>query len=282
MNVLLTGADGQLGTALLETQPHGANITGITESDCDFRDPDAIDAALSRYLPDIVINTAAYTAVDAAETDVDCARQINSEAVLAITTSLPGKLVHVSTDFVFDGLQTRPYHPDDARAPLSVYGRTKAEGENHLRAGDLLVRTSWLYSARGRNFVRTMLQLMGREDRLRVVCDQIGGPTWAVSLAETIWGLIAKGASGTFHHCDAGVASWYDFAVAVQEEALGLGILENAIPIVPIASEKFPTAAKRPNFSVLDCSATRTLLEDGHTHWRTNLRRMLQVERGYG
>ncbi len=155
-----------------------------------------------------------------------------------------GKIVHVSTDFVFDGSSSRAYRPDDARNPLSAYGRTKAEGEDRLRKSDILVRTAWVYTAGGANFVSTMLRLMAEKDELRIVTDQIGAPTWAPSLAETIWDLVAKQASGTFHHSDAGVASWYDFAVAIQEEALALGVLKRAIPIMPIRYLFLPDASE--------------------------------------
>lgn len=280
--VLVTGAGGQLGRALLASVPESITATGADQADCDLADPAAIADLLAREAPDLIINAAAWTAVDKAENDEDAARAINADAVAAMVAGHPGKLVHVSTDFVFDGKSARAYRPDDARAPLSAYGRTKAAGEDALRPTDLLVRTAWVYSAGGANFVRTMLRLMREKDSLAVVADQIGAPTWASGLAATIWGLIAKGASGAFHHSDAGVASWYDFAVAIQEEALALGLLQRAIPIVPIATADYPTPAQRPAFSLLDSSKTRALLGDGYIHWRTNLRRMLIEEKALG
>ncbi|MGB3794688.1 MAG: sugar nucleotide-binding protein, partial [Alteraurantiacibacter sp.] len=174
------------------------------------------------------------------------------------------------------------YLPQDSRNPVSAYGRSKAEGEDKLRNTDLLVRTAWVYAAAGGNFVRTMLRLMRERDELRVVRDQIGSPTWASGLATTLWGLIGKGASGTFHHSDAGVASWYDFAVAIQEEALAAGLLEREVPIHPVTSADFPTPARRPAFSLLDCTGTRETLGDGWTHWRANLRTMLEKEKALG
>jgi dTDP-4-dehydrorhamnose reductase len=158
----------------------------------------------------------------------------------------------------------------------------KAAGEDAAGPDALIVRTAWVYTAGGANFVRTMLRLMATRDSLGVVADQIGSPTWAPSLAATIWGLIDRRATGIFHHCDAGTASWYDFAVAIQEEALALGLLDRAVPIRPIATADYPTPARRPAFSLLDCSATRALLDDGHTHWRTNLRAMLKEEQALG
>lgn len=282
MKVLITGAAGQLGKALVATAPADLELQAVTRQDCDLADVDAVKALVRDAAPDLVINAAAYTAVDKAESEPDLADAINSGAVAALIAAHAGKLVHVSTDFVFDGLSPRPYRPDDMRNPLSAYGRSKAAGEDHVRAQDIMVRTAWVYEAGGANFVRTMLRLMSEKPALNVVADQIGAPTWATGLAQTIWGLVAKGASGTFHHSDAGVASWYDFAVAIQEEALAMGMLDTAIPINPIPTAAYPTPATRPAFSLLDCSKTRDLLEDGYTHWRSNLRKMLKEEASLG
>ena len=183
---------------------------------------------------------------------------------------------------MFDGQSASAYRPDHQPSPLSVYGKTKAEGEKALRANDLLVRTSWVYEAGGANFVRTMLRLMKERDELGVVSDQIGSPTWATGLARTIWGLLEKGASGIFHHSDAGEASWYDFAVAIGEEAQAIGLIDRVPQIRAISTADYPTPAKRPAFSLLDCSATRELLGDEPVHWRTNLRTMLKQEAALG
>ncbi|MGB3795222.1 MAG: dTDP-4-dehydrorhamnose reductase [Alteraurantiacibacter sp.] len=282
MKVLITGAKGQLGRGLIASAPFDATLIPVDIDQCDLTDADAIHSLVQREVPDLVINAAAYTAVDKAEDDEATADAINAGAVAALVAAHGGKLVHVSTDFVFDGKSSRAYRPEDARSPVSAYGRTKAAGEDHLRDGDILVRTAWVYTAGGANFVRTMLRLMAEKPALSVVADQIGAPTWAPGLANTIWGLLAKGASGTFHHSDAGVASWYDFAVAIQEEALAEGLLQQAIPVTPIPTSAYPTPATRPAFSLLDCSKTRELLQDGYTHWRTNLRTMLKEEATLG
>lgn len=282
MKVLITGAGGQLGRGLVAAAPAGTEVHAVDVADCDLTDAAAITALVARITPDLVINAAAYTAVDKAEEDEETARAINADAVAALVAAHPGKLVHVSTDFVFDGRSSRAYRPDDTRAPLSAYGRTKAEGEDHLRPTDLLLRTAWVYTAGGANFVRTMLRLMAEKPALNVVADQIGAPTWAPGLAKTIWSLVDKGASGTFHHSDAGVASWYDFAVAIQEEARALGLLTDTIPINPITTADYPTPARRPAFSLLDASKTRELLGDGYTHWRINLWHMLREEKALG
>jgi dTDP-4-dehydrorhamnose reductase len=281
MKVLITGAAGQLGGALQRLAPAHAEINAIDVADCDLSDIPMLRARLSVEAPDIILNAAAYTAVDKAESDEATAQAINAGAVQAMAeamTETGGKLVHVSTDFVFDGSSPRAYLPDDPRNPLSAYGRTKAAGEDQVRRSDILVRTAWVYEAGGANFVRTMIRLMKEREELGVVADQIGSPTWATGLARTIWGLVDKGASGIFHHSDAGVASWYDFAVAIAEEAHALGIISRIPVIRPLITADYPTPAKRPAFSLLDCRSTRAVLGDEPVHWRTNLRLMLEEE----
>lgn len=281
MKVLVTGSAGQLGQALLATAPAGVEVAALARHQLDLADRQAIRNRILADRPDLVINAAAYTAVDKAEGEEGLARAINADAVSAMASALDetgGRLVHVSTDFVFDGTSSRAYRPGDLRNPVSAYGRTKAAGEDAAGAGALIVRTAWVYAAGGSNFVRTMLRLMRERDEVRVVADQIGAPTWAPGLAATLWSLAAQGATGLWHHSDAGVASWYDFAVAIQEEALAIGLLDRQVSVLPIPTSAYPTPAARPAFSLLDCSATRTALGDGHTHWRTNLRRMLKEE----
>lgn len=281
MKVLITGANGQLGGALQRTAPPHAEINAIDVDDVDFADEAMLTARLAVEAPDVLINAAAYTAVDKAEEDAELAQAVNADAVAIMAKAMEeqgGKLVHVSTDFVFDGQSSHAYRPDDPRAPISAYGRTKAAGEDHLRATDILVRTAWVYEAGGANFVRTMIRLMNERDELGVVADQIGSPTWATGLAETLWGLIENEASGTFHHSDAGVASWYDFAVAIAEEAHKAGLLDRMPRIKPITTADYPTPAARPAFSLLDCRATRELLGDKPIHWREHLRLMLEEE----
>jgi dTDP-4-dehydrorhamnose reductase len=179
--------------------------------------------------------------------------------------------VHVSTDFVFDGKASSPYAPDAPTRPLGVYGATKRDGEIAAGADALIVRTAWVYAAAGNNFVRTMLRLMAERDEVRVVADQIGTPTHAASLARAIWALAAAGSTGHYHWTDAGAASWYDFAVAIQEEALALGLLSRAVPIVPIRTVDYPTPAQRPAFSILDKTTTWAITGPAR-HWRAELR----------
>lgn len=285
MKLLVTGAGGQLGQALVASGPADYAIVALTRTECDLGDPASITAAIAAHRPDVLINAAAYTAVDRAESEVDLAMRVNGEAVMVMRRALDeygGRLVQISTDFVFDGSGNRAYAPDARRNPLLTYGLSKAAGEDAAGPDALIVRTSWVYAPGGGNFVRTMLRLMRERDELNVVHDQIGAPTLASGLAATIWGLIGKEATGIFHHRDAGVASWYDFAVAIQEEALALGMLSRAISIRPIPSTAYPVPARRPAFSLLDDSATRALLADAPPHWRVNLRQMLKEEQTLG
>lgn len=285
MRVLVTGARGQLGGALLQTAPLKVAVRAVDVAECDLTDAARLHNLLRDVAPDVIINAAAYTAVDKAEKDEATARAINADAVAVMAEAMEqtgGKLVHVSTDYVFDGMAASPYPPNALRNPQSAYGRTKAAGEDHVRASDLLVRTAWVYEAGGANFVRTMIRLMKEREQVGVVTDQIGSPTWATGLARTIWGLLGKGASGTFHHSDAGVASWYDFAVAIAEEARELGMIEQIPAIRPLRTDEYPTSAQRPVFSLLDCRATRVLLGDEAVHWREHLRLMLKMERALG
>jgi dTDP-4-dehydrorhamnose reductase len=189
------------------------------------------------------------------------------------------RLLHLSTDFVFDGKSNRAYLPSDQTNPLSVYGMSKLGGERQVlkaAGGGIVLRTAWVYASEGRNFVLAMLKLMREKPEIRVVCDQIGAPTWANSAAAAIWGLIeANVPGGIYHWTDLGLASWYDFAVAIQEEALLTGLLNRAIPVVPIRSAEYPMRAQRPAFSLLDTGSTRAMLEVPAHHWRHNLRCML-------
>jgi dTDP-4-dehydrorhamnose reductase len=228
------------------------------------------------------VNAAAYTAVDLAEDQPAQAHAVNDTAVgaLAAAASNAGcRLLHLSTDFVFDGKSNRAYLTTDPANPLSVYGASKLGGERHvLRSSGLgiVLRTAWVYAATGRNFVLTMLRLMREKEQVNVVCDQIGSPTWAGGIAAAIWGLVDVNAGGgVYHWTDLGVASWYDFAVAIQDEALARGLLTRAIPIAPIPTTAYPTRAVRPAFSVLDTAATRDLIKAPARHWRHNLRIML-------
>jgi dTDP-4-dehydrorhamnose reductase len=279
MKVLITGANGQLGRALQATARLGVSIIAASSAELDIGDAAAVDALLSAERPDAIFNAAAYTAVDKAESEEALAMRVNAEGVANLArgaAAVGARLVHVSTDFVFDGRSGIPYAPEAPTAPLGVYGRTKRQGEIAAGPDALIVRTAWVYGSQGGNFVRTMLRLMAERDEVRVVADQIGTPTFASSLADALWRLHAAGAKGLFHYTDSGAASWYDFAVAIQEEALAIGLLARAVPVIPIATSDYPTPAARPHYSVLDKSATFALLGGAAPHWRVNLRKMLK------
>lgn len=283
MNVVVTGGHGQVGMALSATAPEGCQVNALSRDDLDITNPTSIRKALETFAPSLVINAASYTAVDRAEEEEEQAFCANARGVGHLTKACSMQdipLVHFSTDFVFDGSQSRPYATDDEPAPLGIYGRSKLVGEQ-AALGDprnLVIRTAWVYGNHGSNFVRTMLQLMRETPELRVVSDQVGTPTHARSLARASWSLIARGVKGLHHFTDAGVASWFDFAVAIQEEALRLGLLAHAIPILPITTSEFPTAATRPAYSVLDKAATWRMLGGAARHWRVELRDMLAAE----
>lgn len=282
---LVTGAGGQLGKALMTTRPEGWQCVALDRATLDLTDVDAISRTVDAHQPDVVLNAAAYTAVDRAESEPELAHAINAAAPAAFANALAGseaRLVQVSTDFVFDGRSGGGYRPQDIRNPQSVYGISKAAGEDEAGSDSIVVRTSWVHAAGGANFVRTILRLMRERASVNVVADQISSPTWATGLAQTLWSLAGRGQPGIYHHRDAGVASWYDFAVAIAEEALPRGLIARMPAIVPIATADYPTAAKRPPFSVLDVSATRALLRDPHVHWRANLKYMLSEEKYLG
>lgn len=279
--MLVFGSQGQVGSALIASVPAGVECVAATRADCDLSDIGALGRFLADTKPDIVINAAAYTAVDRAEIEPDLAQQVNCLAVAALYKTVAqtnARLIHLSTDFVFNGRSYRAYRPDDPVEPLSIYGKSKAQGELTLGRDATVVRTSWVYASGSGNFVTTILRLMRERETLEVVADQIGAPTWAPSLAQTLWALAQIDCSGLFHFSDAGVASWYDFAVAIGEEACELGLLKAMPVILPIATAQYPTAAKRPAFSVLDSTKTHIKTGLAPSHWRKNLRKMLKQE----
>ena len=241
MNVLILGASGQLGSALARCAPAATNVVSLHRASCDLSDVAAIERSLRDSMSDIVINAAAYTAVDLAEAEPERAYAINDEAIGVLANACAARharLVHVSTDFVFDGSLGRPYRPDDAPQPLNVYGASKLAGERRL---------------------------IGRT------------PTSANSLADCVWrASVDGGDSASLHFTDAGVASWYDFAVAIYEEARELRLIDRSVEIVPISIDQFPTSARRPTFSVLDKSSALARLHISPIHWRIKLREVLK------
>ena len=283
MKVLLTGAAGQVGTALQQAAPADVELRALTRHDLDIGDSAAVHSMVAAFQPDLIVNAAAYTAVDRAEAEPERAATANAAGprhLAKAANMLPGcRLLHLSTDYVFDGRSTRAYRPDDPTGPLGVYGATKLAGEQAARevlgVRCLIVRSAWVYSGTAKNFLLTMLRLMGERGSVRVVADQIGTPTAAAPFAELLWRLAAlpvERANGVVHWTDAGVASWYDFAVAIAEEGAAAGLLPPKIDVIPISTAEYPTPAVRPAFSLLDGRHTWEVASLRPRHWRVRLR----------
>jgi dTDP-4-dehydrorhamnose reductase len=284
MKTLVLGCKGQLGQSLAGTVPEDIEIIGFDLPELDITDNAAVIEICRQHSPDVIVNAAAYTAVDQAESEPEIAASVNIDGtrnIAAAAHDVGAKLIHISTDYVFDGESTNPYKPDDVTNPLGVYGQTKRDGElaalKETSGSAVIIRTAWLYSKTGSNFVKTMLRLMDERDELSVVADQFGTPTWADSLANAVWGFArAPQHSGVFHWTDGGKTSWHGFATTIQEEALSLGLLSKAIPIHAVSTKDYPTATKRPTYTVLDCSATHDAINIQPAKWQANLRQMLK------
>jgi dTDP-4-dehydrorhamnose reductase len=288
MKVLLTGREGQLGTALQASVPEGVILIATGRSELDLADRAACRQAVREHRPDWVLNAGAYTAVDRAESEPDQALAINAGAPQAFAEALAetgGRLLQVSTDFVFNGAQGSPYRPDQALDPLGVYGATKAAGETAALAlpGARVLRTSWVYGPVGKNFCLTMLRLHSAKaaagEPLGVVADQVGCPTATHTLAAACWRAIGIGADpdgpSILHWSDAGAASWYDFAVAIGELGIAAGLLQQPAEVKPLTTADYPTPAQRPSYSLLDCSGSRLALGLNPLHWRVALGEVL-------
>ena len=288
MKVIITGAGGQVGWELQRTGSADVEIIAFHRANLDITDLSAVTSVIQQHQPDLVINAAAYTAVDKAEEEVDAAYRVNGDGAANIARAVEdcsARLIHLSTDFVFDGTGSEPYLPGDEPKPTGVYGASKLQGERAVMAETkgrtVILRTAWVYSVHGNNFVKTMLRLMAERDELSVVADQVGTPTWAKELAKAIWLIADKtDMQGIYHWTDEGETSWYDFAVAIQEEAHELGILQKMIPVKPINTEEYPTPAKRPAYSVLDKTSTCKALGYTPPHWRESLKKMLIEYKG--
>jgi dTDP-4-dehydrorhamnose reductase len=283
VKVLVTGADGQVGRALTASVPQGWQAVAATRSDLDITDRSAVMAFCEAHRPDLIVNAAAYTAVDRAESEPDRARLVNEggAAHLAEAAAATGaRMIQLSTDFVFDGRASTPYPPDAPPSPIGVYGRTKLAGElavrRRLPEASIVLRTAWIYAPSGRNFVLTMLRLMREPGSVRVVDDQHGTPTSAASVARAVWALADKpDLVGTHHWTDAGVANRYEFAAAIADQAVACGLLAGPVALYPVASRDFPTPARRPAYGVLDTRATAEAIGMTPPDWRSELRNVL-------
>ena len=289
MKVLLTGAGGQLGQALIASAPEGLELVATSRQQLDLADPEACRGAVQQHQPDWVLNAGAYTAVDKAESEPELAHAVNAGAPDAFARALDqqgGRLLQISTDFVFNGTQGTPYQPEQTRDPLGVYGASKAAGEAAVQtifgAGGrgLILRTSWVIGPVGKNFALTMLRLHRERDQLGVVADQVGCPTSTLNLAQACWQTLQIAGNcelpAVMHWSDAGAASWYDVAVAVGQISADLGLIDTPAAVQPITTADYPTPAERPAYSLLDCTATRAALDLNGEHWQQALKTVLQ------
>ncbi len=293
MKILLFGANGQVGHELRRalaplgevvcTTRSGTLADGTPCETADFDAPDTLPALVARIAPDVVVNAAAYTAVDRAEDEPDAAFRANAEASRVIAEACARRdtlLVHYSTDYVFDGTATRPYREDDPTNPLGVYGASKLAGEQAIQASGArhtIFRTAWVYAAHGKNFLLTMLRLAKERDELRVVADQVGTPTSAALIANVTAAALRQSPmpSGLWHLTAHGQTSWHGFAEAIVEGAFERGLIARKPSVVPIATADFPTRARRPAYSCLDNSRLPSHLRSVVHDWRDGLRRVL-------
>jgi dTDP-4-dehydrorhamnose reductase len=277
--ILVTGSKGQVGSelqALANSYPQ-FRFAFTSRNDLPIENTDALEKFFSRYKPEYLINTAAYTAVDKAESEKEKVYLINTEAVsimAALCKKYNTQLIHISTDYVFDGNAVTPYTEDSVPNPTGVYGNSKLQGEQlavQLNPQSLIIRTSWVYSRFGKNFVKTMLRLMEEKDEVGVVNDQLGSPTYAADLAEAILYIISnckkqiENSPGIFHYSNKGIISWYEFALAIKE------IIGSTCRVNPITTEEYPTATKRPAFSALDTTRIQEVFGVRLKDWKTSL-----------
>lgn len=290
MKALVTGANGQLGSDLVPALRRvGLDCEGFGSAQLDITDAGAVSGAISTLRPSVVVNCAAYTKVDLAQSQTERAFAINRDGAKNLAESAKdagATLIHISTDFVFDGSKPMPYNERDPVNPLGVYGASKLAGEDEVRRATdrhVIIRTSWLYGATGANFVKTILRLAKERDEIRVVFDQVGTPTCTLDLSGAIVDILRRlGDSGndpalwgTYHYSNEGVASWYDFAVAVVEEAGLLGFDLKCKRVLPILTSEYPTPATRPSYSVFDKGKFKTAFKADVRHWRSALRELL-------
>ena len=281
--ILVTGASGQLGHELVEMfARQGCEVIAPARQEMDFLVPEQVAEFARAVRADWVVNCAAYTQVDKAESEAGDAYTINCESagrLAAAVAEYGGRLLHVSTDFVFEGTSSEPYREQDEPNPLSVYGRSKRDGELAVMAAlpeAVILRTAWVYGVHGNNFVKTMLRLAAEKDHLRVVSDQVGTPTWTKDIAHAISELIRHEASGIFHFTAAGQTSWHGFATSVLHEAGRLGFEVKAETVEAIPTSEYPTPATRPACSVLDTHKIQDSLSLSIPDWRDSLVNMLK------
>ena len=289
MKIIVTGHKGMLGRDLMpRLEEAGFSLKGLDIEDMDITRSGDILPRFESFKPDLVINCAAYTAVDKAESEAELAFSVNKKGPANLsrackTTRIP--FIHISTDYVFNGNAKRPYREDDPISPLGVYGRSKWEGEEAVRSlleQHIIIRTSWLYGVHGQNFVKTILGLAEEKEEIRVVDDQKGCPTWTGDLADALVSIVQridKGSNevswGTYHFCGSGIASWYAFAIAIVKEASRRSSLKVS-RILPIPTSDYPTPAKRPMWSVMDCSKIKDTFDINPKKWEKSIRIVIE------
>lgn len=287
--ILLIGSQGQVGRELEPLLRNLGSLTAVGRKELDLTQPEAIAKVIDSVQPQVIVNAAAYTAVDKAESEIDLAKAVNGIApkIMATTSAkINASLIHISTDYVFDGTKNTPYLETDATNPLGAYGISKLLGEEAISNTDchyLIVRTAWVYGAHGKqNFVKTMLRLGKERELLKVVSDQIGSPSWAGDIARAIAQLTelsltssSRPSAGIYHFTNSGVASWYDLSMAIFAEAKKRGHQLKIQEVLPITTAEYPTPAKRPAYSVLSNQKLKAVLGNYPPYWRDSLAKML-------
>ena len=291
MKVLITGSNGQLGRSLLKSKPKSIEVIATNSTNFNLLKINECKEFLIESKPDWIINAGAYTAVDLAESEPNKAMSINGVAPTELAKTIKkigGKILQISTDFVFDGNSKSPYKPIDEPNPINIYGKTKLCGERGIQEvlnntnQYLIIRTSWVMGPIGRNFAITMLNLHKSKDNISVVSDQIGCMTSTLSLSKICWLIIEKNnlqyekESSILHWSESGVSSWFDIATEIGDLALSIKLLEKTAKVIPISSEEYITKAKRPKFSLLDCKSTKKLLNIENRYWRYSLLEILK------
>ncbi len=289
MKVLLTGSNGQLGFAIQKSTPKGIKLLSLDKNQFNLGEIKNIKNNLEEIKPDFIINCGAYTNVDMAEDDKEKVMNINANSVKEISLYLKkngGNLIQISTDYVFDGLSSNAYKVNDKVRPINQYGLSKAKAEEFIREilydtkQSVIIRTSWLMGTVSKNFLLTMIKLHQTKEEINVVSDQISCPTSTTTLAKACWKAIKLIMDANYynsnqmpilHWCDNGVASWYDIAVAIGEISTKNGLIKSPSIVNPIKSENYPTKAKRPNFSLLDCTTSKEFLDLKGEYWRNSL-----------
>ncbi|EAR60783.1 dTDP-4-dehydrorhamnose reductase [Neptuniibacter caesariensis] len=289
MKILLTGADGQLGSAIAAAVlAQGWSLKAVNRQDVDITDRCSVLSNME-WSPQIVVNAAAYTAVDKAEDDSDAAFAVNELGVqnlVSLCTELNIPIISFSTDYVFSGKQSSPYLESDEPNPIGVYGLSKRAGERVLEASGvpyLNIRTSWVFGEEGHNFVKTMIRLAETHDELKVVSDQIGCPTYTGDLAELVTAIVKKYAaensipSGHYHYAGIEKASWYEFAEEIFTQAKAMGLIETAPKVFPVPTDEYPTRAERPTYSVMSCRKVKEVFAVPASDWKAGLSKVLKT-----